>query len=260
MAMRQPFVGITGYHVRGEEGFGGLIRGNVGQGFSMVGHDYIQSVVRAGGVPLGLPVVPEDLVPGLVSVLDAVLVTGGEDVDPRRYGDYPDPRVGLLSPERDAFELKVIEQALLQRKPVLAICRGLQVMNVYFGGTLYRDTLDYEQDAREHGLNQEVRVLTHQFEKVPRWYKAHHIALYGEVLPQLYGSDSIEVNSFHHQTVKMLGEALDVAARSSDGVIEAFTHPGYPQLLAVQWHPEMMAVTLDEGLVPFRWLIGAATN
>jgi putative glutamine amidotransferase len=243
--MNKAIVGITGYHVSGEEGFGGKMRGFAGQGFSVVGHDYINAVQKVGGVPLGLPVCqPEDCA-DLVASVDALVITGGEDVNPRLYGAHPDLRCSALSPERDTFELALIQAALAQNKPILCICRGLQILNVYFGGTLYRDISDHA-----------ASVLAHQFDKVPRWYAAHAVDLKAPLLRKLYGKDEVEVNSYHHQAVESVGQGLQVAAVAKDGIVEALVHSDFPDLLAVQWHPEMTAVKLEEGLIPFRWLLG----
>lgn len=242
--MGAPIVGITGYHVRGEEGFGGKLRGIAGQGFNAVGHDYIGSVQRAGGIAVGLPVAKAEDCTRLVQAVDALVITGGEDVNPRLYGLHPDLRCSTLSPERDAFELALIQEALKQNKPMLCICRGLQILNVFFGGTLYLDVKDAKVDA-----------LAHQFDKVPRWYKAHRVQLTHPVLKTAYQAEWIEVNSYHHQAVAKLGSGLQVAGQSEDGIVEALCHEDYPHLLAVQWHPEMMSVEYEEGLVPFRWLL-----
>lgn len=242
--MGKSTIGITGYHVGSEEGFGGKLRGITGQGFSVVGHDYIQSVHRAGGLALGLPVADADDCAEMVATVDALIITGGEDVNPRLYGEHPDLRCSALSPERDAFELALIREACAQNKPLLCICRGLQILNVYFGGTLYRDISDHAQTP-----------LAHQFDKVPRWYHAHSVRLLAPGLRELYGSEEIEVNSYHHQAVESVGQGLQVAAVAEDGIVEALVHPDFPNLLAVQWHPEMMAVKWEEGLLPFQWLL-----
>ncbi|WDL98598.1 gamma-glutamyl-gamma-aminobutyrate hydrolase family protein [Alicyclobacillus sp. ALC3] len=247
MTSTRPMIGVTGYYVSADEGYGGKLRGNIGQAFSLIGEDYLRSVERAGGIPIGIPLMDDDSLFPLLSRLDGIVVTGGEDVDPKQYGETVDHRVGRLSLERDEFELRLIAAALAARKPILAICRGMQMLNVYFGGSLHKDVSDLG-----------ATTLTHNFEKIPRWYTAHTVRLTQSLLQSLYGDNEIEVNSYHHQSVKDVGRGLVVAAQAPDGVIEALVHAEFDNLLAVQWHPEMMAVRNDAGLVPFRWLIGAA--
>ncbi|GAX89049.1 gamma-glutamyl-gamma-aminobutyrate hydrolase family protein [Effusibacillus lacus] len=242
--MRTPVIGITGYHVLGEEGYGGSFRGVPGQGFSVVGHDYINAVRRVGGIPLGVPVGEIDSAREVLQALDGLILSGGEDIDPSLYGARPDLRCWTLTPERDRFELALIEEALRQQKPLLAVCRGMQLLNVYFGGSLYLDLADCSN-----------KVLSHQFSRAPRWYKAHKVRLLSPVLSELYQTDEIETNSYHHQAVKEVGNGMQVAAVAEDGIIEGLLHPDHPQLLAIQWHPEMMSVQLEEGLIPFRWLM-----
>jgi putative glutamine amidotransferase len=241
---KRPLIGITGYHVVGEEGVGGTFRGAKGQGFSVIGHDYIHAVQRLGGIPVGIPVGERDACPQLLASLDGLILSGGEDMDPILYGDHPDMRCWNLAPERDRFELSLLEAALERKMPVLAICRGMQLFNVYFGGSLYKDISDYSDN-----------VLSHQFNRAPRWYKAHQVQLIHPILKELYQQDCIETNSYHHQAVRRLGNGLVVSAKASDGIVEGLFHPEHPNVLAIQWHPEMMAVKLEEGLIPFQWLL-----
>lgn len=244
-ALRRPLIGITGYHVMPEEGFGGKLRGTPGQGFSVIGHDYIHSVDAAGGLAFGIPVIDEDRCAEIVTNLDGIVFSGGEDLDPRIYGARPDRRIPSINPERDRFELALLAEALRQGKPVLCICRGLQLLNVYFGGTLFIDIPSALPDALEH-----------QKQMGPRWYLAHKVYLKDQGLQNMYnGVEFIEVNTFHHQSVDRVGEGLVVTAVAEDGVIEGLSHPDLPELLAIQWHPEMMAAKYDSGLVPFRWLV-----
>ncbi|REE91702.1 putative glutamine amidotransferase [Paenibacillus taihuensis] len=239
-----PLIGITGYHVSGAEGIGGTFRGMPGQGFGVIGHDYMHAVQKVGAAPIGIPACDPSACERIVEALDGLILAGGEDVDPQLYGANPDLRCGILAPERDRFELRLIEEALRQKKPILAICRGMQLLNVSFGGTLYVDVADHTVD-----------VLAHQFSRAPRWYKVHRVRLLETGIRRLYGTEEIRVNSYHHQAVRGLGNGLVAAAVAEDGIIEAIVHPSHPNVLAVQWHPEMMAVHDDEGLVPFRWLI-----
>ncbi|WNR46926.1 gamma-glutamyl-gamma-aminobutyrate hydrolase family protein [Paenibacillus roseipurpureus] len=241
---KKPLIGITGYHVPGEEGVGGTFRGVKGQGFSVIGHDYIQAVKQVGAIPIGIPVGDRSTCSEILQAIDGLILAGGEDIDPQLYGSSPDLRCWTITPERDYFELALIEEALRLHKPILAICRGMQLLNVCFGGTLYVDISD-------HGEH----VLAHQFSRAPRWYLGHRVKLLTPSLKKLYQANEIRTNSYHHQAVNQLGAGLEAAAVADDGIIEALIHPNHPNLLAVQWHPEMMAVKHEEGLIPFRWLI-----
>jgi putative glutamine amidotransferase len=241
---KKPLIGVTGYHVAGEEGVGGTFRGVKGQGFSVVGHDYIEAVKKVGAIPVGIPVGEPADCRETVQALDGLILAGGEDIDPQLYGASPDLRCWTIAPERDRFELQLIEEALKQRKPLLAICRGMQLLNVSFGGTLYLDIADHAGS-----------VLAHQFSRAPRWYLAHKVMLIAPSLQKLYQAEEIRTNSYHHQAVRRLGAGLEPAAVAEDGIIEAIAHPDHPNVLAIQWHPEMMAVRYEEGLVPFRWLV-----
>ncbi|MFC4077638.1 gamma-glutamyl-gamma-aminobutyrate hydrolase family protein [Salinithrix halophila] len=241
---RKPLIGLTGYHVRGEEGHGGTFRGLPGQGFHVVGHDYIQAVGKAGGLPIGLPVLDPREAKGIIAQLDGLLLSGGEDIDPSLYGERPDMRCWTLVPERDQFELALLREAMDQGLPVLAVCRGMQLLNIAFGGTLYKDVSDIPGGS-----------LCHQFHRAPRWYPAHRVTLKGKELKQWFQTDEIETNSYHHQVVKEVGMGLEVAAVAEDGVVESLRHPDHPQVLAIQWHPETMAVQNERGMIPFHWLI-----
>lgn len=265
---KQPMIGITGYHILPEEGVGGPLRGLPGQGFNLLGHDYINSVRGAGGIPVGLPVNlhNQDEIAEVVRRLDGFVLSGGEDVDPKRYGEYLDERVQRISLERDEFELRLAREILSQNKPLLGICRGVQLLNVYFGGTLYLDNQDHAKyaseaasaplsDADAVSTADRIPVLAHHIMGPNRWYMSHEVSLLDPRLQSMYGRDVIEVNSFHHQSVHVLGRGLRVGAVAKDGIVESVYHPDYPNLLAVQWHPEMMAEKLEEGFLPFRWLI-----
>ncbi|MBE3556205.1 MAG: gamma-glutamyl-gamma-aminobutyrate hydrolase family protein [Firmicutes bacterium] len=190
---------------------------------------YQEPIVRAGGLPLLIGYLPDALCQQAVTQSDAVLLTGGEDVDPLRYGAYPQRGLGSVDPKRDATELAVVRAALAQGKPLLAICRGIQVLNVALGGTLYQD-LPRERPG----------TLLHS-QTAPRWAASHPVSIAPEsLLARLIGADPYPVNSFHHQSCRSLGEGLVVTATAPDGVVEAIELPGRP-VLGVQWHPEDMA-------------------
>jgi putative glutamine amidotransferase len=197
-------------------------------GFHSMRRDYVRSVEQAGAVPVVLPpVAPED-VPALLDRLDGVLLSGGVDVDPLLYGQAPHAKLGKVNRKRDDFELALTRAALDRDRPILAICRGHQVLNVATGGTLVQDIPSQIDGAMEHSASG------------PRWKRAHAVDLLGpSLLRGILGQDTLAVNSFHHQAADRIGEGLVVTARSpEDGVVEALEMPSRRFVVAVQWHPE----------------------
>jgi putative glutamine amidotransferase len=190
--------------------------------------DYVRSVETAGGLPLVLaPGRPEDA-SLLLDRLDGLLLTGGADVGPHIYGAKQHPTVVRVLPERDAFELALVHEALARDLPLLAICRGHQVLNVATGGTLVQDIPSELESTVDHDPEGE------------RWHRAHGVrVLPGTRLRAILERDEVAVNSFHHQAVKDVGQGLVVSARATgDGVIEALERPDSRFVLGVQWHPE----------------------
>ncbi len=193
---------------------------------------YASALLEAGAAPVLIPLgLSEAALELLVSRLDGVLFSGGGDVKPERYGGEPHPRVGFVDEDRDRVEASLLEQTLRRKVPFLGICRGLQVINVALGGTLYEDLGDQYPNALQHD----------NFDDRPRDYLAHPVKIEGDSqLAKIVGSTSMEVNSLHHQGIRQLASRLRATACSPDGLIEAFELPGYAFGLAVQWHPEWM--------------------
>lgn len=161
---------------------------------------------------------------------DGLLLPGGEDVDPYYYGQTPTEKCGEIVKARDVAELKMLEAFLTTGKPILGICRGVQLMNVYFGGTLHQDI-------------KEISGCSHDDWK--RRSKGNHgVTLQPESrLAEIYGKAQFTVNSLHHQAVDKAAPVLAVGAVSEDGIIEAVEHPGHRFCIGVQWHPEHMSAT-----------------
>ncbi len=190
---------------------------------------YVNAILRAGGIPLILPpVIRSADVSDVVDSLDGLLLTGGEDIDPARFGEAPHPKLGTVDPERDRFELAILQEAQRRSMPVLAICRGIQVVNVALGGTLWQDI----PSQRPGGLVHAART--------PRDARAHPVELVpGSRAAQALAATRIEINSFHHQSIKDLAPGLSITGVAPDGEIESVEGPpDGPWLLAVQWHPE----------------------
>jgi putative glutamine amidotransferase len=187
---------------------------------------YPELVRAAGGVPVLLPPGPPETAADLVTRLDGLVVTGGPDVDPARYGQRPHPATGPAAPVRDAWETALTEAALAQRVPLLGICRGLQLLNVVCGGTLHQ----HLPDAVGHsGHNPD-----------PGSFPPHPVqVLPGTSLAAILGTGApLDAPTHHHQGIDLLGRGLRPAARAEDGLIEAVEGEGDGFVLAVQWHPE----------------------
>jgi putative glutamine amidotransferase len=190
---------------------------------------YIRAVQQAGGIPVLLP--PQlDLasLEALWSRLDALLLTGGGDIDPARYGEDPHSTVYEVSEARDALELTLSRRAVEDEVPVLAICRGVQVLNVALGGSLHQDIPSHVPGALPHS------------QKEDRTRPTHAVKVMGEGtrLGAIVGSLELDVNSMHHQAIKKLGQGLREVAWAPDGVIEGLELAGDRFVVGVQWHPE----------------------
>lgn len=212
-----------------------------------IGDRYIVSIEKAGGLPVLIPIVDDvDCIQQYIALCDGILVPGGIDVNPLCYNENPSMRIGVTDLAFDTWELHVIKQAEEKRLPILGICRGIQILNVYRGGTLWQDLRDQSSTTFQHvqkeikrdSVSHKVLIDTHSH------------------LHSLFGSD-LMVNSFHHQAVKELGKGLLVSAKATDGTVEAIEAVDYPYMLGVQWHPEAF-VFKDDSMMPlFRDFVDA---
>ena len=204
-----------------------------------VNDHYINSIVLSGGVPLIFPLSQDRRVyERLLPIVDGFVLTGGQDVDPERYGVSPDAddyeKLGEITPLRDAVEELILDFAHRFDVPTLGICRGMQTMNVYYGGTLYVDL-----PAQYDGVDSLTRrpILHWQVEEPTE--AAHYIDVKrGSRLHGILGADSSAANSFHHQGVRMVADGFMPVAYASDGLIEAIEAIDKTFMLGVQWHPE----------------------
>lgn len=222
--MIKPLIGISGSLIIDSSGsFAGYRR-------SYVNHDYILSVIKNGGVPVIIPFNEDlEIVRAQVSAVDAVLLSGGHDIVPQHYEEEPRQRTGSSFPARDLFDFELLRQAVAQNKPVLGICRGMQLINVFFKGSLYQDLSYIDKEVYKHDQSVSPTQVTHTIELTP-----------GSKLHQIFGEDKMMVNSFHHQVVKRLGDGLRIGAAAKDGVVESIEHETAPFIVGVQWHPEML--------------------
>ena len=190
---------------------------------------YVQAVQRAGGRPILLPPDPEDAEDpsGVLNLLDALVVTGGAgDLDPALYGEEPHPETGPVQEERDAYELALVRGALVRELPILGICRGMQVLNVAYGGTIEQhlpDALGHEEHRHTPGT-----------------FADHVVRLDpGSLAAHAAGAERTPVKSHHHQGIKEVGSGLKVTGwAAEDDAVEALEDPSCPFVLGVLWHPE----------------------
>ncbi|ABN53364.1 MAG TPA: peptidase C26 [Hungateiclostridium thermocellum] len=193
---------------------------------------YCEAIILSGGMPVLLPVTEDEgLLSQMVEEFDGFLLSGGPDVDAVHWGEWNYSYNGEISPHRDKMELFIAKEAVAKDKPIFGICRGIQVLNVALGGTLYQDI--YSQ-------NKEKRLIKHS-QNAPRWYPVHKVMLKaGSKVRNAHGAESIAVNSFHHQAVREPAPDFIVTGTSEDGIIEAIEHKNCKFAVGVQWHPEHM--------------------
>jgi putative glutamine amidotransferase len=196
---------------------------------------YVHALLRAGAVPLLIPTLTDPAVlRTLYRSLAGLLFTGGKDVHPARYGEPLHKRCDPVPTERDEMELTLVRWAVEAGKPLLAICRGIQVLNVALGGSLYQDLEVQVPEAEEHTW----------YPNYPRNRLSHAVAVTPETrLARILGATSLSVNSMHHQAIKDLAPGLAVVAQAPDGVIEGVEVQAHPFAVGVQWHPEDLAAS-----------------
>ena len=217
----------------------GISCGRTSTGAATLATNYTDAIAKAGGIPVVLPIIDDPaLAESLLAKVDGIVFSGGPDLDPVEYGEEVLNETVSIDAVRDRSDLLLARAALASGKPVLAICRGEQLMNVVLGGSLYQDL-----PAQVEGV-------------LPHSDTTHMIGVEkGSVLFDLFGSDSLLVNTFHHQAVKDVAPGSRVTARSSDGVVEAFENAN---VLAVQFHPERMFQADPSWLALFRYLVDKA--
>lgn len=225
----KPVVGISAYHIKREDNH--LVNFHMNTSPKPV-TDRFKS---AGTVPFILPMSDVSEAKAYVDRIDVLVLTGGADVNPMLYGEEPVPEIDKIDPERDAFELALIREAWAQKKPIFGICRGLQLMNAEFGGTLYQDLSYYDELSINH------------VQDTPWEYATHSIDIAEDSwLSKSLGTENI-INSYHHQAVKELADVFKPVAWAKDGLIEAIESVDPERkVMAFQWHPEILVGVTPE--------------
>lgn len=221
--MIKPVIGISGSVIVDAGGmFPGYRR-------SYVNDDYIDSVVQNGGVPFIIPYsADEEVIKTQMEHVQGLILSGGHDVDPHLYGEELLPQIGEIWPMRDHFDMLLLKIAEKMGKPILGICRGAQIINVAHGGSLYQDITYRSEKTFKHEQGHTPDLPTHRV-KVEA----------GSLLAQTLGETDFLTNSFHHQLIKTVAHDLKAVAKTDDGVVEGLENQT-GNLLAVQWHPEML--------------------
>jgi putative glutamine amidotransferase len=239
--MRPPLIGITTRRLHARSLGEGVPEGIKDAALEGIFTEYAESIAGAGGIPVLISRAAE--IPHLVDRIDGLVLSGGEDVEPGRYGEIADDNATGHDPERDTFEMALLKAALAAGTPILAICRGVQMANVVLGGTLVAH-LESDGGFSHHETDEHRAVRRHGIEVEPNSMLAEALA------HELDADHTCRVNSYHHQAVRTPGEGLRVVARADDGTVEAVECRAR-RLLGIQWHPEM-----HDGVDPiFSWFI-----
>lgn len=236
--MRKPVIGITANSLFTD----GIER-------SFVNHSYIHSVLKAGGVPVSLPTLPDaaDL-PTQLNQVDGLIFSGGSDINPLLFGEEPDAKIDFILNDRDDYEIRLIQLAHMAGKPIFGICRGIQLINVAFGGTLYQDIGTQSPGCTlKHTQNTRRNFASHTVDIAP-----------GSRLNEAVGAEVLTVNSYHHQAVKDIAPGFRITARSRDNIIEGIEKDGPAYIVGVQWHPELLVDSYPVMLELFKQLVAQA--
>ena len=206
---------------------------------------YVKAVQEVGGMPLVLPISDKLDAKRYVDMIDKLILTGGQNVSENFYTDIDVDESPLAMLERDEFELALIEEAIKQKKPIFGVCRGMQLINVYFGGTLHKDLSLRNPEP-----------VKHMQAPVERWVATHDVELEDDSkVLSIYGKIT-QVNSFHFQSIDKLGKGLKITAKSPDGIIESVESiSDNPPILGVQWHPDFSYDVLTHEKEVFRFVV-----
>lgn len=210
-----------------------------------INNTYVNAVERAGAIPVIIPILENlDNIDKYIGLIDGLIITGGVDISPLRYGENPLKDTNDLCVERDEMEFKLLEEAIAKSIPILGICRGLQLINTALGGTLYQDIPSQLPTAHGHVSLSTMRYGYHQIQLAKDGY-----------LYEIFKKDRIVVNSLHHQSIKEIGKGLKIVAKSEDDVIEAIEGTDDKRIYGVQFHPEALIDNHEEFIHVFKYFI-----
>ena len=225
----RPLIGVTTSEVRRAESINPTPRGEPPRLEMALGLTYLRAIEAAGALPLVIPPLALDAIEPLLDRLDGMCLSGGPDLDPEAYGARPHPELGPVEPDLDRFELAIARRADSRQMPILAICRGMQALNVVRGGTLHQHIPDLPG------------VIPHR-QREPGDIPTHGVRICdGTRLERALGVTELDVNSFHHQAIERLGDNLEETATAADGTVEGIEDPSRPYVVGVQWHAEAMS-------------------
>ncbi|KDR93761.1 putative glutamine amidotransferase [Peptoclostridium litorale DSM 5388] len=226
----KPLIGITTNFMMAEKG---LLSG---QERYFLESDYVKAIENVGGTCILFPHTSDvESFVRYLDLVDGIVISGGIDINPMFYGDEPMEKTGYFNTKQDFFDVELTKKAIQSHVPILGLSRGIQIINVALGGTLYQDVSYMEKRALKH------------MQESKRSEKSHCISIEKDSkLYEIFGEEKIFVNSFHHQAIKDIGKGLKVSARASDGVIEAVELEGEDFVMGVQWNPEFMADEYEE--------------
>ena len=228
------------------------ITGNFSEGNLTLAPGYYTSILKAGGTPFIIPPFENtDILISLLDSLDGLLLTGGADINPLFLKEEPVKELHNINPFRDRQELLLTRLAANRQIPILGICRGMQVMNVALGGSIYQDI----------HVQMEGKRIKHS-QDMDRAFASHTIQIeHDSLLARIMKTTSLPVNSFHHQAINEAAPGFRISARAADQVAEAIESTEYKSMLGVQWHPECFILNGDEYMMPlFEWLLQEATS
>ncbi|SHJ61380.1 gamma-glutamyl-gamma-aminobutyrate hydrolase family protein [Paramaledivibacter caminithermalis] len=219
--------------------------------YNLVSHNYIRSVQLAGGIPILIPLIDDKrAIINYLNMIDGIIFTGGNDISPLIYEENPIQQVQTICEERDEFEIELFLEALKLDMPILGVCRGMQLINVAMGGTLYQDIYSQRKNSLGHfPQNTPVHNLYHNIRINPE-----------SKLFDIFKKTEMKVNSFHHQGVKEVAESLEETSWAADGTIEAIEHINKNFVIGVQWHPEDLTIHHPIFLKLFEALLEEANN
>ncbi|MGL5379274.1 gamma-glutamyl-gamma-aminobutyrate hydrolase family protein [Clostridium sp.] len=242
--MRKPIIGIAG----------GLFYESkpilVGAPYDFNNNTYSQCIFKAGGIPIYLPVINDsETIDSQLGLCDGLLVPGGDDVNPIFYKESPKPLLESSVEIVDSFQIKLINKALELNKPIFAICRGMQVLNISTGGSLYQDISYANSNYIQHKQNSHLTQTSHSIKLIPQ-----------SILSNTLGNRCF-VNSAHHQCVKKISTEFMISALAPDGVIEGIEMKNKKFVVGVQWHPEMLSLSNSNMLDLFKcFIFSSQTN